>query len=74
VTQGQKFDSDGAYTRRFVPELANLPDKLLFNPWLAPDSSLQAAGVELGVNYPNPIVDIKISRVEALDAFQSIRR
>ena len=74
VTQGQKFDSDGAYTRRFVPELANLPDKLLFSPWLAPDSTLQAAGVELGVNYPNPIVDIKTSRVEALDAFQSIRR
>lgn len=73
VTQGEKFDSEGAYTRHFVPELSALPDKYLFKPWEAPPLILDAAGIELGVNYPKPIVDVKISRQQALDAFASIK-
>ena len=73
VTQGQKFDPTGTYTKGFVPELANLPDKYLFNPWEAPDNILNAAGVVLGKDYPKPIVDLKQSRNMAIDAFASIK-
>ena len=73
VTQGQKFDSTGSYTRKFVPEIAKLPDKYLFNPWEAPDNILNAAEVVLGKDYPKPIVDLQMSRNRALDAFASIK-
>lgn len=72
VTQGQKFDADGTYTRRFVPELAKMPDKYLFNPWDAPKEILQYAGVALGETYPLPIVDLKRSRERALAAFKNL--
>ncbi len=72
-TQGQKFDPSGEYTRHFVRELKKLPDKYLFSPWEAPEDVLQKAGVKLGENYPQPIVDLKLSRVRALDAFQSLK-
>ena len=73
VTQGQKFEPDGNYVRRFVPEIAGLPDKLLHNPWQAPAAVLAEAGIELGLDYPYPIVDLKASRERALAAFQSLR-
>lgn len=72
ITQGQKFDKAGDYTRLYVPELARLPDKYLFNPWEAPEGVLKAAGVTLGKEYPHPIVDIKKSRERALAAFRSL--
>jgi len=72
VTQGQKFDKHGEYTRKFVPELAKLPDKYLFNPFDAPDDVLRSAGVRLGVDYPYPLVDVKASRQRALDRFKQI--
>ena len=74
VTQGQKFDVTGVYTRRFVPELARLPDQYLFNPWEAPKAVLQAAGVHLGQNYPEPQVDLKMSRERALAAFAQLKQ
>ena len=73
VTQGQKFDSEGKYIRQYVPELERVPNKYLFNPWEAPENILQDSDVVLGKNYPNPIVDIKESRKEALNAFESIK-
>ena len=73
VTQGQKFDPDGTYTRRFVPELADLPVKYLFAPWTAPRTVLDAAGVRLGETYPRPVVDLKASREAALAAFSALR-
>ena len=69
VTQGVKFDANGEYTRKYVPELKSIPNKYLFNPWEAPNDILEKAGVTLGENYPKPIVDIKSSRQHALDAF-----
>ena len=62
VAQGRKFDPDGAYTRHFVPELADMPAEWLFNPWEAPPATLEAAGVALGKTYPKPAVDLKASR------------
>lgn len=73
TTQGQRFDADGKYTRKYVPELQSMPDKYLFNPWDAPEDILKTAGVELGVTYPMPIVDIKKSRDVALSAYSSIK-
>jgi len=74
ITQGQKFDPDGSYTRRFVPELAGLPDKYLFNPCEAPGLVLREAGIRLGDTYPAPIVDAKASRIRALDRFARLPR
>jgi deoxyribodipyrimidine photo-lyase len=73
VTQGQKFDAAGLYTRKFVPELRHMPDQYLFNPWEAPANILHSAGLELGSNYPKPIVDLKESRNRALEAFASLK-
>lgn len=73
-TQGQKFDPDGSYTRRFVPELKNLPNKYLFCPWEASKEVLRKANIELGVSYPEPVVDLKQSREQALAAYQNMKQ
>jgi deoxyribodipyrimidine photo-lyase len=70
VTQGEKFDSDGAYVRRFVPELAGLPDRYLHAPWTAPPLDRAAAGVKLGTTYPAPLVDLAEGRNRALEAYR----
>jgi deoxyribodipyrimidine photo-lyase len=73
VTQGVKFDVDGQYTKQYVPELKDMPNKYLFSPWEAPDDVLNKANVVLGGNYPKPIIDIKESREKALYSFSSIK-
>ena len=72
ILQGSKFDPNGNYTRKFIPELNKVPVKYLFNPWDAPKDLLLEAGVILGVNYPKPIVDIKDSRNKALESFSML--
>lgn len=73
MTQGEKFDPNGDYIRRFVPELAHLPTKFLYAPWDAPALVLQEAGVKLGETYPRPIVDHKQARERALAAYGEIK-
>lgn len=73
VTQGEKFDSDGSYVRRWVPELVKVPSKYLHRPWEAPLEVLTNAGVVLGNTYPRPIVDHSKARAEALAAFKALR-
>lgn len=70
--QGEKFDPDGAYIRRFVPELAKLPDKWIHKPWDAPDLVLAGAGVRLGQHYPRPVVDHAEGRARALAALAAV--
>jgi len=72
VTQGRRFDPDGAYVRRWVPELAGLPASSIHQPWEAPPETLRAAGVALGANYPRPIVDLRESRARALAAYREM--
>lgn len=72
VTQAERFDEDGAYIRRFVPELQMLPDRYLAAPWTAPADILTSAGIQLGTDYPHPLVDLKSSRMRALEAFKSL--
>ena len=71
--QGAKFDPNGVYVRRWVPELTGLPDDALHRPWEAPSMVLRAAGVELGRNYPHPIVDHAQARDRALAAFKRMQ-
>ncbi len=73
VLQGEKFDADGVYVRRWVPELARLPDEWLHKPWMAPADILADAGVVLGKTYPAPIVDHTIARNRALAALAEIK-
>ena len=74
VLQSRKFDPAGAYLRRWVPELAALPDAHVHAPWEAPDGVLAAAGIRLGTDYPAPIIDHRAARQRALDAYASLRQ
>jgi deoxyribodipyrimidine photo-lyase len=74
VTQGERFDPEGDYVRRWVPELAKMPARYIHAPHAAPAEVLQAANVHIGRSYPAPRVDLKQSREEALAAYQAMRR
>jgi deoxyribodipyrimidine photo-lyase len=73
VLQGEKFDPDGAYVRRFVPELAKLPNDVIHHPWTADQAVLKKAGVVLGETYPAPLVDNGEARKRALAAFEMVK-
>ncbi|KAK1284042.1 Cryptochrome-2 [Acorus calamus] len=66
--QGSKFDPEGEYVRNWLPELTRMPTEWIHHPWDAPESVLKSAGVELGSNYPRPIVDIETARERLVDA------
>ncbi len=74
VLQGRKFDPDGTYVRRWIPEIAGLPDRFVHSPWEASSEILIKAGVRLGNHYPLPIVDHDMARRRALDAFEQLRK
>jgi deoxyribodipyrimidine photo-lyase len=71
--QGKKFDPTGEYVRRWIPGLAELPDAWIHRPWEAPGGVLEAAGVKLGIDHPEPIVDHAVARKRALAALASMR-
>lgn len=73
MLQGEKFDPRGDYVRQWCPELTKLPDMWLHQPDKAPEKILAAAGVELGRNYPEPIVSHAIAREVALEAFACLK-
>ena len=73
VIQSKRFDPDGEYIRKYLPELKNLPLKYLFDPTNAPRDILQSSGVVLGVNYPESIVDLKKSRIESLSFYKNLQ-
>lgn len=73
VTQGEKFDPDGAYVRRNVPELAGLPAETIHQPWTASEQALKRAKVELGRTYPAAIADPGETRKRALAAYDEMR-
>lgn len=73
VLQGERFDPDGHYVRRWLPELARLPAQYLHQPWQAGERVLADCGVRLGSDYPAPMVDLKSSRERALAAFAAIK-
>jgi deoxyribodipyrimidine photo-lyase len=73
VTQGIKFDPDGIYVKRWVPELRPLPADVVHAPWSAPPHALTSAGVRLGNDYPFPIVDHAAARARALEAYEAVK-
>jgi deoxyribodipyrimidine photo-lyase len=66
VRQQARFDRDGAYVRRYVPELRGVPDEFLSEPWTMPEEAQREAGCVIGKDYPGPIVDHATARRQAL--------
>ena len=73
VSQSEKFDASGKFIRRYLPQLAALPDKLIHAPWEARPLELQGAGVALGTNYPLPIVRHDEARARTLQRFSVVK-
>ncbi|MFH7042774.1 deoxyribodipyrimidine photo-lyase [Paucibacter sp. JuS9] len=73
VSQSEKFDAEGKFIRRYLPQLAGLSDKAIHAPWLAAPLELQAAGVELGANYPRPVVDHAFARERTLARYAVVK-
>lgn len=73
VSQSEKFDAAGKFIRRYMPQLAGLPDKLIHAPWLARPVDLAAAGLTLGTDYPLPVVDHATARDETLRRYAVVK-
>jgi deoxyribodipyrimidine photo-lyase len=73
ILQGEKFDPDGGYVSRWVPELARLPASAIHQPWSATPLEFASAGVQFGKTYPHPIVDHRRGRERALKAYAKVR-
>jgi deoxyribodipyrimidine photo-lyase len=73
VTQSEKFDGQGRFIRRYLPQLAKLPDALIHAPWRARPVDLAAAGLRLGRDYPEPVVDLEAARQQTLARFAAIK-
>jgi deoxyribodipyrimidine photo-lyase len=74
VAQGERYDPDGSYVKRYVPELRALSGQFVHRPWEAPQGELTRAGIELGEDYPLPIIDHKEGRERALAALETLKR
>jgi deoxyribodipyrimidine photo-lyase len=73
VTQGERFDPEGTFVRRWVPELTAVPNRYIHAPWTMPAMTAALCGVEIGRDYPAPIVDRAIVRERTLAAYQAAR-
>ncbi|MFZ4531258.1 MAG: cryptochrome/photolyase family protein [Alsobacter sp.] len=73
VLQGETYDPQGDYVRRYVPELDRLPAPMIHRPWTATPAELRAAGVVLDETYPRPIVDHAAARARALAALETLK-
>ncbi len=74
TSQGEKFDPDGEYVKRWVPELKRVPAKYVHRPWDLSPHEQEAVGCVLGRDYPKPIVDHKVQREKALAAYRSAEK
>ena len=74
VLQGKRFDLNGAYIRTWIPELRKLPDQWIHQPWRTPQPVMRSAGIKLGQNYPDPIIDLDDGRHQALAAWKSLHK
>lgn len=74
VSQSERFDPKGSFIRRYVPEIAGLSDRDIHAPWQASPISLSGAGIQLGVQYPAPIVDHDAARKKTLMRFSVVKK
>jgi deoxyribodipyrimidine photo-lyase len=70
ITQGERYDEDGEYIKRWVPELEDVPDEHIHEPWKMSKDEQQACGVEVGEDYPEPIVDHDTMRKKSVERFE----
>ncbi|MDM4767611.1 deoxyribodipyrimidine photo-lyase [Pelomonas sp. SE-A7] len=73
LSQSEKFDADGRFIRRYLPQLSGLSNKAIHAPWLASPLELEAAGVRLGDNYPSPVVDHALARERTLARYAVVK-
>ncbi|WP_300541633.1 deoxyribodipyrimidine photo-lyase [Maricaulis sp.] len=73
AAQGKKFDPEGHYVRRWVPEVNGLAPRDIHAPWAAPAGELAMAGIQLGTSYPRPVADLKTGRERALEAYRTMK-
>lgn len=73
VTQSERFDPEGKFIRRYLPVLSKLPDSAIHAPWLAKPLELEAAGIKLGENYPEPVVDHAEARERTLQRYSVVK-
>jgi deoxyribodipyrimidine photo-lyase len=73
VSQSERFDPQGNFIRRYLPELAKAPDRFIHAPWIMPPLEQQACGVVVGLDYPSPIVDHAVQREKALAMYKRAR-
>ena len=71
ASQAKTYDPDGSYIRRYVPELKNVIDKYLYEPWKMPEDEQRKANCIIGTDYPEPIVDHKEARLAALEKYRA---
>ncbi len=71
ITQSEKFDPQGKFIRRYLPELKSCPDQWIHAPWLMPALEQKLHGITIGQTYPSPIVDHALARVKTLALYQS---
>ena len=74
ILQGEKFDKEGLYVKKWVPELSKVPSKFVHKPWEMEEKFQQSINTVIGKDYPKPIVIHEQARSEALKAFQSIKK
>jgi deoxyribodipyrimidine photo-lyase len=74
VSQGEKFDPEGTYVRRWIPELSQMPADWIHHPWESPTEILRKANVTLGLHYPHPILSLAETRNAALEAFKNLKK
>jgi deoxyribodipyrimidine photo-lyase len=74
ITQSQNFDAEGRFIRLYVPELANVETKFIHEPWKMTADEQRAAGVEIGKDYPAPMVDHSAARARTLEIYGAVRK
>lgn len=74
ITQSKKFDPEGKYIKKYIPELKNLDSKYIHTPWQAPNGILKNAGIKIGYDYPEPKVDHSIARINTLKRYELARK
>jgi len=73
ILQSKKFDPEGIFIRKYIPELRQLPNQWIHCPWLAPTNTLSDLGVKLGENYPQPIINHQYAREQTLKRYATVK-